>query len=495
MRRILSIWLPQLPLDRRARLGDPRLAGPFAVIAESGNAWRLSHVNPAARLAGAMPGQSLTDARAVCPDLLSEPADPLREEVLLRALRRWADALSPLVAIDAPDGLLLDISGCAQLFGGEVAMAADARERLQDLQLSARIGIADSRGAARALARFAAEPVTIAAAGETAAALAELPVAALGIDAEQSERLARVGLRTVAQLTAIRSRELARRFGPELGRSLGMALGQEADTLDVEPLEPRFAARMAVPEPIAYRSDVEAVLLRLANSVCRRLERRGKGARQFRLIVAAVDSGARELTVGFARPGADPAAVLKQFAPALDELRLEFGADGFRLIAEQVETMPLQQLALDGSVTTAPDIAEILTTLGNRLGFERICRFEPAASHLPQREFVRIEASGGRPVRPWQAGQRRRPLRMFDPPERLRVLNAGRPPERFKWRNTLYATASSAGPERLAAEWWRDEEPVLRDYWVVQTEDGATLWLLNYPDRDEDDWYVAGRFP
>ena len=132
MPRILSIWLPQLPLDRLTRHGDLRLTGPFAVIAEEKNAWRITHANDAALKAGVVAGQALADARAICPDLLTEPGDPVREDLLLRALWRWADALSPRVALDAPDGLLLDITGCAHLFGGEAEMGQEALTRLSD---------------------------------------------------------------------------------------------------------------------------------------------------------------------------------------------------------------------------------------------------------------------------------------------------------------------------------------------------------------------------
>jgi len=119
MRRILSLWLPQLPLDRRIRLGDARTEEAFAIIAEVRNAWRLTHISKAAERAGLSAGLSLSDARAICPELISEPCDVEREHALLRALRRWTDQLSPVVALDPPDGLLLDITGCAHLLAGK----------------------------------------------------------------------------------------------------------------------------------------------------------------------------------------------------------------------------------------------------------------------------------------------------------------------------------------------------------------------------------------
>jgi len=119
MRRIMALWLPQLPLDRRVRGGDPRVDAVFAIIAEIKNAFRLTHVSGKADAAGLRPGMSVPDARAVAPDLLTEPADPLREDMLLRALTRWAGRLSPWIAPRPPDGIVIDITGCAHLFGGE----------------------------------------------------------------------------------------------------------------------------------------------------------------------------------------------------------------------------------------------------------------------------------------------------------------------------------------------------------------------------------------
>ena len=154
MRRIMSIWFPQLPLDRHARLGDPRIETVFAIITEIKNALRLTHITQEAREGGLLEGMSAADARAICPNLLTEPSDVMRDEMLLRALRRWADRLSPWIALDAPDGLILDVTGCYHLFGGEGAMGRHALAKLADMHITAKIGVADTKGAARALSRY-----------------------------------------------------------------------------------------------------------------------------------------------------------------------------------------------------------------------------------------------------------------------------------------------------------------------------------------------------
>ena len=495
MVRVLSIWLPQLPLDRLVRYGDLRLGGPFAVTKDIKNASRLAHLNPAARDAGLTTGLSIPDARAICPDLLTEPSDVLREKGLLRALWRWADQLSPRVALDRPDGLLLDITGCAHLFGGEGAMGNEARARLADMHIVSRIGVADTKGAARALARYGKDAVAIAEAGRTHDALKPLPIEALDIPSTMVSELAQTGLKTIGQLYEIKSSELAHRFGLELTSALGTSTGQSPDPVSPAAADPVYAARMTLPEPIGFQSDLENVLERLATSVCRRLQDTQKGARRFVLTVRCVDTGDHPLIVGFAKPCFEVGPILQQFARPMDDLKIEFGADWFRLEAQSIEPIRLRQTRLGEAVDTEDNVARAISTIGNRIGFDHVRKFEARDSHLPEREFTSVEAMD-RAIDPvWRKAPRRRPIRLYKRPEYLRALEPGRPPIRFEWRRNTYETATAKGPERLTPEWWRDEDMRTRDYWTVQTQQGLRLWLVTYPGMEPPQWYVAGKFP
>lgn len=508
MGRVLSIFLPQLPLDLYIRKGDARTAELFAVITEVKNAWRLRDLSPAARSAGLTPGLSLPDARAICPDLTTAPGDAEREAQFLRVLARWADCLSPKVGCAPPDGLSLDITGCAHLFGGEAAMAAHSRDRLADMMVSARIGIADTKGAAWALARFGEGPVTIAPAGETQTTLQALPVEGLDITGKLAQDMRRAGLKTIGQLYDIKPAELGRRFGLELNNALSAAVGQRPDPVAPQAAVPVYAARMTLPEPIGMQDDLRDVLGRLARAVCKRLTADGSGARRFYLTVRCVDTGDHVMRAGFARPCFTPQAVVQQFAHPLDTLKIEYGADWFRLWAEQVEPLKPQQRRLTEAAQEADgaDSAQIISTLGNRLGFDRVRKFIPMESHLPEREFKTVEAIDVKVLARWQPPPRQRPLRLFPRPEYAEIIEAGRPPKRFRWRKTSYETKSAHGPERLSDEWWqvkagggsdRFSYPLTgtRDYWRVQTAEGPRLWLLTYPACARGEWYVAGRFP
>ena len=494
-KRALSIWLPHLPLDRLRRRNDPRILGPFAIVAQSRNVWKLTHPNDVAVRAGLTPGLPVPDARAICPDLLTEPGDSGREARFLYALRCWADRLSPRIALDPPDGLLLDIAGCAHLFGGEAEMAIHARQGLHDMQVEARVGIADTRKAAWALARYGSNPVEIALPGKTAESLHPLWINALGLPSEMAAELRQLGIGTIGQLHVIKSSELALRFGPDLVQELARTMGYAPDPIMSHRPEPTFAAGMTLPDPIGLVDDLVLGLKRLADSVCERLRAVQKGARLYHLTVRCVDTGNHLRTAGFAKPVNDPAMLLQQFRHHLDELKIEFGADRLHLAADCVEWIEARQKCLGEARNRDGDVTGIVSTLGNRLGFDRICRWLPVDSHLPEREFRLVEAAHCDMPPAWERNPRRRPIRLYKYPELLETLEPDRPPKKFNWRSHTYETAHAEGPERLTSEWWRGETLPQRDYWRVQTTTGPRLWLLTYPGLKRPDWYVAGRFP
>ncbi|MEO1000754.1 MAG: DNA polymerase Y family protein, partial [Pseudomonadota bacterium] len=349
-RRILSLWLPRLAAERVLRR-EPALAeAPFAVVEETGGLLRLSALNGVAAGEGLSRGMPLTDARAICPALLTRPADPVAEGGMRAALLRWAGRFSPWVAEDAAGpgqaALVLDITGAAHLFGGEAALAEQVEGEAAALGLTARAAIADTRGAAWALARFAgaapaaarsgdaidqeahatrvraakrrhwekggAAPAAqagaarvprIAAPGATRRALAPLPVAALRLEPAAVTQLTRLGLRRVEDLAGLPRGAVARRFGAGVLRRLDQALGAEPEPVSPARLAPRPAARLTLPEPVGLRSDIEAGLDRLLAALEPRLEAAGLGARRLRLTLTRVDGTAAHVELGLARPG------------------------------------------------------------------------------------------------------------------------------------------------------------------------------------------------
>ncbi len=145
-RRILSLWFPRLAAERVLRL-EPALAdSPLAVVGELGNLRQITSLTHAASAAAVSRGQALAEALTLCPDLITRPHDPAREAQGLAALRRWAGRFSPWVAEEGTESLMIDLTGCAHLFGGEAALFAQVHDDCADLGLSVRAAIADTAG-------------------------------------------------------------------------------------------------------------------------------------------------------------------------------------------------------------------------------------------------------------------------------------------------------------------------------------------------------------
>ena len=234
MKRVISLWLPRLPTDRLNQATADwrdRIRPAQATVEAVASGQRLAAINAAAQACGLHAGMRLADARAIKPDLHTHPADAKADRRLLERLANWCDRYTPWVALDEADAaagtsgmaLLLDISGCAHLFGAghdpngghnERRLVEDLTRRLADLGFACRAAVADSAGAAWAACRFAetSDALCIAPSGQRAA-LAGLPVAGLRLTPEIVEGLHRLGLRRIGDLYSVARAPLANRFG------------------------------------------------------------------------------------------------------------------------------------------------------------------------------------------------------------------------------------------------------------------------------------------
>ena len=168
MSRIVSVWLRSWPIARllqaqaRTAAGSPADAvdpnRPLVLVAPGKGGPRLVALNRAAEESGLVAGELLSNARSKVRDLQSRAADPAADAAALRRLALWCLRYTPLVAPwdeeNGADGLFLDITGCAHLFGGEAGLLADLAGRLRRFGLRPRLAIADTPGAAWAIARY-----------------------------------------------------------------------------------------------------------------------------------------------------------------------------------------------------------------------------------------------------------------------------------------------------------------------------------------------------
>ena len=433
---------------------------------------------------------ALADARAICPDLATRPADLAREAAALASLRRWASRYAPMVATDGTDGLMADISGVPHLFGGEADLREDLQARLERAGLHAASALAGTRGAAHALARHGGGVVPD---GRLAEGIGHLPVTALRVDHKTAEALARVGLSRVGDLIPLPRAPLARRFGPGLVLRLDQALGAQSEPVAAEPDAPSFGVRMTLPEPIGLQSDVMAGLERLLERLCDRLAASHMGARRVRLELRRVDRGTAQVEIGLARPMRDPARIAALFAKGVAEIDAGFGIDALRLSAPVIEPLPPEQIGGGQAIRQEDALADLMSSLGNRIGFERVLRLLPATSLIPERSFLMAPAAYAAPEAPPLQSGPLRPITLF-PPEPATAAS-GHPPASFRWRRMRLTTLRATGPERITPEWWFDDpawRSGLRDYWRIETREGPRLWLFHTPQAPA--WHVQGEF-
>ncbi len=499
-KRVVSLWFPRLPSDRSLR--SRALDAPLALTVREANTDRLYCLNGLAERQGLHRGMGLADARALCPDLRTRPADPQGDLRFLQALGRWAGRYSPWVGLEGRDGLVLNITGAAHLFGGEAGLLGDIRARMSRAGLQMRAGLGDTRGAAWGLARYA-EGVAAPDAG--LAALADLPLAALRLSDASCTALQRMGVYTLADLHALPRANLARRFGQDVLMRLDQALGTAPEEISSLGEAPHYGVRLTLPDPIGLTSDVMAGVARLLDALCQKLENHAAGARVLRLTLRRVDQKSQEVELRLARPLREPARILPLFERGVGEVDSGYGIDQIRLEAVEVETLQPQQIRNTGhSGDTAKvqndRLHDLITRLGNRIGLESIIRYLPADSHIPERSFIISPAAWSEPAPgPWPQTHPR-PLRIFAPeavnaPAQMAAAIPPQPPKRFAWRRMPLITARSTGPERIAPEWWLDDDTWrsgLRDYWRVETQQGRRLWMFYTPQNPG--WFVQGEF-
>jgi protein ImuB len=506
-RRFLSLYLPRFALERRLRLlarrGTTLPKGvPFALLRDGTHGPVVHATNPAAEEAGVARGARAVDARALCPALRVEAADPSGDEAALLDLALWCRRWCPWTAPDGRDGVMMDVTGSAHLQGGEERLIAEVAARLAALGFTARLGLAPTRGAAWALARFGTGRETLAPA-DLPARLEALPVRALRIDADTALVLRRLGLATVGELGAVPRLALARRFArAEPVRNplhrLDQMMGRLPEPLPCPEDPPRFEARVVLSEPV---QDPTPLLPALARELCAMLAERGFGARRVALAVFRSDGTVSCVEAATARPSRDPLHLVRLFDGRLERIDPGFGFDLVTLGAVVAEPLASRQPDLDGRRDEGEDLARLVDRLSARFGPGALLRPALRESHIPERVETWVPALGSSPASTPPPRQPR-PLRLFDPPEELRVLYAlpDGPPSQFVWRRVTHRVTRFAGPERIGPEWWRDRPGTrLRDYYRVEDQDGRRFWLFRegLPDDGRGGlprWFMHGAF-
>jgi protein ImuB len=439
---------------------------------------------------------AVAQARALVPGLDIRDSDPEADSALLTRLalfaaRRW----TPRAAVSPPDGLFLDLTGVAHLFGGEEIMGRRILAFCRRAGFAARIAVAGTPGAAHALARFGSG--ILCPPGGEAEALAPLPLAALRVDEPVLAAARRLGLETVGDLLPLPRGPLQRRFGRTLLARLDRALGRAAEPIDPVVPEDPPCALLRFAEPIATAEALGEALAWLIERLVATLREAGLAARRLTLLCDRVDGRIERIAIGTARATRDAAHLFRLLAMKIETIEPGFGLDSMRLVAGRVEPLGPEQLSGDEAES---DLASLVDRLAGRLGPRRLYRASAVESDVPERSVARVgplEAAA-----PWPKWPR--PVRLLSPPERVEnvvALLPDQPPRRFTWRGRAYRVARADGPERIHGEWWKRtaEAEAVRDYFQVEDEEGARFWLYRRGDgvdhRTGDlSWFLHGVF-
>ena len=511
-RRLLSLYLPRWPTDRlrkRAAGAAPSpqaTARPDAALVLSGREGSKRLVMAAddrARRLGLYPGMALAKAQALVPGLDVQPFTPDTDAADLADLALWAlKRYSPIVACDAPDGLILDITGCAHLYAGESHLVHDLLDHLKADGIRARAAIADSWGAAHGIARFGArfsrDPALIVPPGESRRRVLDLSIAALRLTADIVADLDMLGFETVGDLLRQPRAPLVHRFGRDLGLRLDQVLGEASEPIDPVVLPDVVSVKRVFAEPIGAPETIARYTGKLTVSLCDALENRGLGARRLDLLFYRTDNRVEAVRVGLAAPVRDVKRLTRLLCDQIETVDPGFGIDRMRLTATVAEPLVLRQA--DTEAPNVPELSGLIDILGNRLGARNLYRLAPVESDVPERALRRVPPLTA-VSETWPSWPR--PQRLFAQVEE--ILAAGElpdnPPKFFVWKKVRHLVVRADGPERIFGEWWRRdlEIPAVRDYFRVEDEAGQRFWIFRSGDGEHRDtgnyrWYLHGLF-
>ena len=499
------MWFPRLPADRFIRKNGGPFEAPLVVSLKTGNALHVHALEMRASQFGLYKGQPLANARAMVQPLKIVPADERADAALLEGIADWCDRFTPLVSLDSPDGLFLDITGAAHLFGGETAMLTMVLQRIADQGFAVRGAIAGTSLAAHALARFQSRAIVPP--GGEAQAIAPLPIMALDCDDKALRALRHAGLKTIGMVAQRLSSELSERLGKSFVTRLKIMLGTEEQPLAPRRPLPDLMAEQRFAEPIVTQDAIAASLLSLAGSLSEILERQGRGVRHLEAAFFRADGKVERIAVRTGEGLRDPQIMLRLLRQKLDALAdpLDpgFGFDVIRLEALLVEEIKPNTISFDSNENARQQILFLIDRLSARFGEHRVKRFVSQNTHIPEAASVAIPAQDREFMQQnWilkraEGDPPRRPLRLLERPEEVSAIASvpDGPPARFRWRRAQFDVQRAEGPERIAMEWWKSAG-LTRDYFRVETRDGQRFWL--YRDglhgQSIPRWYLQGVF-
>lgn len=497
-KRFVSIWFRHLLTDWLA-LRRPALQNMPFVFARSDHGRKvITAASSAAEIQGIAANMLVADAKVIVPGLQVFDDQPGRETKLLNALGKWAIRYTPVVAIDLPDGLLLDVSGCPHLWGGEKSYLKEMVTKLRAAGYDVRAAIADSIGAAWAVSRFGTISPIIES-GRQVAALMPLPPASLRLEPETLARLQKLGFYEVRNLFNMPGPVLRRRFGNGLLLRLGQALGQIDEVIRPLQFVVPYQERLPCLEPIRTATGIEIAVKRLLETICRRLEKESKGLRVAILKCYRVDGKEQAISIGTNRASHQAGHLFNLFELKIPTIEPALGIELFILEAPKVEdASPVQEALWVGKPGLGDQgLTELLDRVAVKVGADCIHRYFPDEHYWPERSFKPAASFDEKPSAAWRT-DRRRPVQLLANPEPIEVTAPipDYPPMLFIYKGVRHYIKKADGPERIEREWWLDGG-THRDYYIVEDEHGQRYWLFrsgHYAGPGSSQWFIHGFF-
>ncbi len=475
---------------------------PLVLVGRDGNRRVVTAADRLAEDAGLHVGMPATKAQALVPGLAVLDADPAGDAAALERLGVWALRFSPMVAVDAPDGIVIDTTGADHLHGGEETMLRNLVDRFASSGLEARVAIADTWGAAHAAARFSGAAMALVEKGETRQALAALPLGALRLEPRLRLDLTVLGFTTIGDLAAQPRAPLTLRFGPQLGRRLDQAFGAIPEPIDAVRSPDLVEVRRVFAEPIGAPETIARYTGKLVVALVAELELRALGARRLDLLFGRVDNLWQAIRIGLARPERDVRRLTRLLCERIETIEPGFGIEVMTLTATLAE--PLGDRQVISSLVEEPeaDVASLVDLLANRIGDRRLYRFAPRPSDVPERSVTRVEPMSLDDGASWD-DHWPRPARLLPRPEAVETmaLLPDHPPVWFTWRGQRRRVRRADGPERVFGEWWKREAELatVRDYFRVEDDAGERYWIYRagdgeHPETGSHRWFLHGIF-
>lgn len=498
-KRFMCLWFRYLLTDwltlKRPELKDV----PFVIAAPMHNRVVITAANSLAEAKGAISGMTLADAKAIVNNLEVIPHIEGQEEKLLNALGEWCIRYTPQVAVDFPHGLILDISGCAHLWGGEGNYLKEIITRLRSKGYHVRGAIADTAGTAWAVAHFG-QVKPIIAPDKQADALQDLPPAALRLASEVLDRLHKLGLYEIRNFIDIQRSALRRRFGPDLLLRIDQALGYEDEPLPyLCPVEP-YIERLPCLEPIRARAGIEIAIKMLLERLCSRLYQDGKGILLAILKCYRLDGKVIQVQIGSSYASCEIMRLYQLFELKIELIKPNLGIELFTLEAPKIDDTDSEQEYLwsaEGCGLENKNLAALLDTVANKIGADKIHRYLPEEHYWPEKSFTTVSSLKEQASSCWR-NDRPRPSLLLPKPVSIEVsaILPDNPPMLFVYNGIRHMVIKADDAERIERAWWEDNEKQHRDYYIVEDDEGRRYWIFrsgHYHD-DRSGWYLHGFF-